>query len=199
MLRSLLLQVIEVDHSAGAAIDEARVVSEPVDAVDLARVALQALVGRAVERVEIVDVRVDFPTDCEHVTTVAEAHLFAVFERDVLVFVYPVGQHVEEEEFVTHAGQDVETAGVESHVRGDLTWGKRMRHEEPLLTIVPQHDAGGGASDDELLAQADIHAYDRFVVERTEQVLARPVLSALLLQVTLHELVAAIDEDQSVF
>ena len=127
-----------------------------------------------------------------------EAHLFAVFEWNALVFVDPVGQHVEEQEFVAYASQDVETTRVERHIRGSLAWAKSIRHKEALLSIVPQHDARGRAGDNELLAQADIHAQDWLMVERTEQILARFVFSSLLLKVDLNELVVSISEDQSV-
>ena len=87
---------------------------------------------------------------------------------------------------------------MERHIWGSLAWAKVIRHKEALFRIVPQHDARGRAGDNELLAQADIHAQDRLMVERTDQILARPVFSSLLLQVDLNELVASISEDQSV-
>ena len=87
---------------------------------------------------------------------------------------------------------------MERHIRGSLAWAKSIRHKEALLSIVPQHDARGRAGDNELLAQADIHAQDRLMVERTEQILARFVFSSLLLKVDLNELVVSISEDQSV-
>mmetsp|Transcript_15725 Transcript_15725/g.19773 ORF Transcript_15725/g.19773 Transcript_15725/m.19773 type:complete len:201 (+) Transcript_15725:1898-2500(+) len=77
LLSSLHLHVIESNHALIAAIAEPGVISKPINATDLATVALALVIRRAVHLVEVINVSVAILADCEQVPAIAEPHLLA--------------------------------------------------------------------------------------------------------------------------
>ena len=114
-LRSLLLQIVEGNLSLNATVTEARVILEPVNGSDLSIVTLAHLVRRALNCVEVVDVRVGAYTCRKHVTTVAETNLFDTLHLEAVVLSDRAGQHVHHQHFVSDGSQNVETARMESN------------------------------------------------------------------------------------
>lgn len=87
LLELLLLEVVEGDLSLVAAVGEARVILVPVDVHDLAAVALAEELGRAIDRVEVEELCVRTISGSEHVTTVGEPDLVAVFHLKTVILV----------------------------------------------------------------------------------------------------------------
>ena len=167
----LQLEVIEGHLALNTTVGEARVVLKPVDAGDFAVMAFTLLVSWALDRVEVVHVGVGAHSGGEHVTTIAEADLSAALHRDAVVLRDGARQHVHHEELVTDGGQDVEATWVEGDSRSVFANRGLPRHLKLPLTIVPNEDVVFLTGDDELLAQASVHASDLLMVERPVNVL----------------------------
>ena len=86
---------------------------------------------------------------------------------------------------------------MERHSHSFFTNGGLKGHFKLLLGPIPDADVTLGACHDELLAQTDVHTRDRFVMERSVDILAQLLvvvdISAIEAQVQLEELVVAID------
>ena len=71
-LCALLLQVEKADHALLASVSEPTVISEPLDVLDLAAMALALLAGWALQSVKVVDVSVAVMTDSEQMTAMCK-------------------------------------------------------------------------------------------------------------------------------
>ena len=194
---ALLLQVVAVDATLVTAVRETAIVLEPVDVHNLAAVTLALHVAGALRRVEVVDVSVGADARSKHVTAVTETDLTAVLQGDAVILLNRVREDVHHHDLVADGRQDVESTRMEGHSRSFFTDGRLEGHFELLLGPIPDADVTLGASHDELLAQTDVHARDRFVMEGSVDVLAQLLvvvdISAIEAQVQLEELVVAID------
>ena len=154
-------------------------------------------VGGTLCCVEVVDVGVLTDASSKHMTTVTEANLTAVLQRDTVILLNRVREDVHHHDLITNGCQDVESTRMESHSRSFFTNGGLKCQFELLLSPIPDADVTGGASHDELFAQADVHTSDLFVMEGAVDILAQFLvfiyICAIETQVQLEELVFAID------
>ena len=79
------LEVVEQTVALIAAVGEARIIFEPVNASDAALMTLADLVRRAIDSIEVVNVSVRSTTSSKHVTAVTKFDFAAMFERDLTV------------------------------------------------------------------------------------------------------------------
>lgn len=195
------MQVVEVDHARVAAVAEARVVLKPVNVDDLATVALALKVGWVFQSVEVEDVGVGVCTGGEKVASIAEPDLAAIFELELMVLFDCAGEHIHHGDFVVaESRQNVEATGVERHSVSLFSDRTLETHFKLFLEVVPDADVALGAGDDELLAQADVHACDLIEVEGSVNVLCLSVLDIRTVECDrdLQQLVVPVDKVEDV-
>ena len=154
-------------------------------------------VAEALRRVEVVDVSVATDASTKHMTAVTETNLTTALKSDAVILLNRVRENIHHHDLVTDGYQDVESTRMESNSRSFFPNGGLKGQFELLLGPIPDADVTSGASHDELLAQADVHTSDLFVMEGTVDILAQLLvivdISAIEAQVQLEELVVAID------
>ena len=134
-------------------------------------------------------------------TTVTKADLTTALHGNVVVLLDRVGQDIHHHELVTDGSEDMKATWVKRNCCGVFTNWSLPGHLKLPFVPVPDEDVAGGARDDELLTQADIHTSDLFVMEWTMNILTlgRLYISSIKGDIDLQKLIFAIYVVDDVF
>ena len=134
-------------------------------------------------------------------TSVTEADLTTALHGNVVVLLDRVGQDIHHHKLVADGSENMEATWVECNCCSILTNGSFPGHLKLPFVPVPNEDVAGGARDDELLTQADIHTSDFFVMEWAMNILTlgRLYISSIKCDIYLQKLIFAIYVVDDVF
>ena len=148
----------------------------------------ELVVGRALACVEVVhDDRADLHAS-KQVTTIGENNLTARLDADVLVLLNRVLEHVHHSYSIVETNHDLEASWVEGHTISTLLeLLVDLQLKANLRIVAPDLDClVGGASGDQVLLNAHVHACDGTGVERVDQVLVHGLNVARVVQIDGH-------------
>eukprot|EP00350_Pseudokeronopsis_sp_OXSARD2_P004233 CAMPEP_0170540080 /NCGR_PEP_ID=MMETSP0211-20121228/98_1 /TAXON_ID=311385 /ORGANISM="Pseudokeronopsis sp., Strain OXSARD2" /LENGTH=606 /DNA_ID=CAMNT_0010842351 /DNA_START=1922 /DNA_END=3742 /DNA_ORIENTATION=+ len=180
--------------------DEAAVVVEPLDALDLPDVGLlEVVLAGLFGSVELVDAHLVLICAGEEVASIRKPDVPAALDGDLLEGLQVLRKHIHHADLVGETHDDVEAGGVESDAVGFIL--EDLADLQLLLLVVPDpHALINATSHNLLFLDADIHAVDGSGVEGVDEVLILSVIRGpLQVQIDLHELVVLRGEDDHVF
>ena len=104
--------------------------------------AFALLVLRALDCVEVVDMRVATDAGSKHMATVAEPDLSAILYRDVVILHDAVTEDIHQEKFVTNSSHNMEATRMDRHSSSVFTDRSLVANFILAFSVVPNHNVG---------------------------------------------------------